>query len=185
VADRPIKNAVYVGRLVEKKGVSDIIAVAKRVADTDFTFDIYGYGPLTDRIRDEAKGAGNVRLHEGGVPNEEVKRIIKASGLFFIPCVRAKNGDMDGLPTVLMEAVAMGVPCLTTNISSIPVLVEDGVTGFVCEPGDIGCFEARIRALAGRSMKDIEPVLRAARARLDREFHPEIIHNRLLDRWLN
>ena len=185
VADRPIRRAVFIGRFVEKKGVPDIIAVARRVTDLDVTFDIYGYGPLAARITEEAKTARNVNLKIGGMPNDECRRVMKGADLFFLPCVRAGDGDMDGLPTVFMEAAAMGVPVLTSNLSSIPALVKDGETGFVCAPGDLDCYEARIRGLAGRSLKELEPMLLAARTRLVDDFHPDAVHKRLLDSWLS
>lgn len=184
VVDRDIRSVVYVGRFVEKKGCSDIIKTAKRLSDLPLRFDLYGYGPLEDEIAREAEGLPNLKVHLGGLDYKDYVRIIKSSDIFFLPCIRAKNGDMDGLPTVLMEALAMGVPVLTTGLASIPYLVEDAVTGFVCEPGDIDCFESKLRKLSGMRMKELQQVVENGKARLRERFDPEIVHNRLLDTWI-
>jgi len=185
ISDRPVKRVVHVGRLVEKKGLTDLIAAAKRVSDLGLVFDIYGYGPEEEKIKKAAEGLPNINVHTGGLPHAGVRKVLREADLLFIPCKRAKNGDMDGLPTVIMEAAALGVPVLTTDISSIPVMMEDGVTGFVCRPGDIDCFEKKLRSLAGKKPSEFGGILTAARQRVLDNCDPDKVNRRLLDTWVS
>jgi len=181
---RPVKKVVYVGRYIEKKGLFDIIESAKRVSDTGLAFDMYGYGPLEEKLLAAAEAVPNVTVHPGGIGYSEVMEVMAGSDLFYTPCIRARNGDMDGLPTVFMEAAAMGMPVLTTGISSIPVLIEDGVTGFVCPERDLDCFEARLREIASMPADELSRITTEARRRLDEVFHPDVVNNILVDTWL-
>jgi len=185
ISERPIRKVVFVGRFVEKKGLTDLVATAKRLTDLDLSFDVYGYGPVEQEVTKAAEGVPNVRVHIGGLPYEEYMRVVGEADLFFIPCVRARNGDMDGLPTVIMESADCGLPVLTTSLSSIPLLMEDGVTGFVCAPGDIDCFEEKLRWLAGKSPSEFKDILVAARRRVREKCDPDVVNRRLLDTWLS
>jgi glycosyltransferase involved in cell wall biosynthesis len=184
VPDGPVRDVVFVGRFIEKKGIADLLLTAKRVADTDLKFHIYGYGSLVDKVREGCKGMPNVTLHEGGISYDEYKSVMRRAGLFFMPCRRAGNGDMDGLPTVFLEAAAIGLPVLTTDVSSIPVVIRDGDTGFSCTAGDIDCFEKRLREIAAMSPDELGTITSAVRRLVETEFHPDVVNNILVDTWL-
>jgi len=182
-SDAPIRKVLFVGRFIEKKGMADLIAVARKVQDMNLEFNVYGYGPLQGEVQRAAGDMSNITIHPDGIPHTEMRKVMKDADLFFLPCVRASNGDMDGLPQVLLEAAVSGVPILTTNLSSIPVLVEEGVTGFAGPPGDREWLEQRLRELAGKSKKDLEDMLTAARSRAIELFHPDRVHRRLMETW--
>jgi glycosyltransferase involved in cell wall biosynthesis len=131
-----------IGRLVEKKGFADAIRVARilRRDGVRFHWSFIGDGPLHDELR----ASSATLVAEGcvswlGYLDNEVVHAHLASEVDVLvqPCRRASNGDIDGVPVVLIEAMSMGIPVVTTRISGIPELVEHGASGYVCEPGDV------------------------------------------------
>src|SRR5690606_21352494 len=80
------------------------------------------------------------------------------------PCVRAANGDLDGLPTVILEAMASGVPVVSTDISNIPDVIRHGETGLLAAPGDATSLVERLEALATMSDQARTRMISAARA---------------------
>ena len=100
--------------------------------------DLVGEGPLEPMVKSLVLRAGlghRVTFH-GGQAEDAVRRMIAGSDVLVQPSVLAANGDMDGIPNTLIEAMALGIPVVTTAVSGIPELVIDGVTGVVVEPGD-------------------------------------------------
>jgi glycosyltransferase involved in cell wall biosynthesis len=71
----------------------------------------------------------------GALNSVETLEAVSTAALFVLPCVQAKNGDRDGIPVALMEAMGMGVPCISSRISGIPELIHSGVNGILIEPG--------------------------------------------------
>ncbi len=70
----------------------------------------------------------------GALSSEETLDAVSNAELFVLPCVQAENGDRDGIPVALMEAMGMGVPCISTRISGIPELIQSGVNGVLVNP---------------------------------------------------
>jgi glycosyltransferase involved in cell wall biosynthesis len=83
----------------------------------------------------------------GPVGNDEVERRLRACDAAVLPCVVAADGERDGIPVFLTEAMALGVPVVTTPISGIPELIQDGETGYLCAPGSVDALAARLAAL--------------------------------------
>jgi glycosyltransferase involved in cell wall biosynthesis len=94
-----------------------------------------------------AKGVGDQVVLAGPRPQEEVARMMAQSSIFVLPSIIAADGQMEGIPVALMEAMATGRPVVTTSISGIPELVEDGVSGLLVPPGDPAALAAAIRKL--------------------------------------
>lgn len=131
----PLK-IVAIGRFVEKKGFRYLVEAAPKLAGTSIY--IYGYGPEEEQLKQliSSVGADNVIL-AGELPDKRsLHDAYRDADLFVLPCVEAANGDLDGLPTVLLEAMAAGTPVLSTKIANIPDLIIDGVTGFLAEPNN-------------------------------------------------
>jgi len=144
---------VSVGRAVEKKGYDDLLtALANLPADLNWHFTHIGGGELSDTLKSMADNLGlSGRITwKGAQPREEVIKACQAADLFVLPSKLAKSGDRDGLPNVLMEAQSIGLCCLSTRVSAIPELIEDGRTGRLVPPGDAkalgGALEDLIRA---------------------------------------
>jgi glycosyltransferase involved in cell wall biosynthesis len=150
-APSPRKRILAAGRLVEKKGFANLIEACRRLAERgeDFECVIRGSGPLEGELRARCERLGldgRVRIEGKELQQEEIPRFMAQGDLFCLPCVRARDGDVDGLPQLLMEAMACGLPVVSTRLVGIPDLVVDGETGVLVESGDCG---ALAEALAG------------------------------------
>lgn len=163
-----------VGRLIEKKGFADLIDACALLADGDRSFRclIVGGGPLASELDAQIRRLGlesRVQLL-GAHPQQEVMRLMHQAAVFAAPCVVGADGDRDGLPTVLLEAMALGCPCVSTDVTGIPEILVDGKTGLL-----VGQHDAPAVAKAiGRLLDDAD--LRAslatrARALIETEFN--------------
>jgi colanic acid/amylovoran biosynthesis glycosyltransferase len=137
--DRP-PVVVAVGRLVEKKGFPVLIDACRflRRAGHRFRCRIVGTGPLEDELRVQIEAGrleGCVEL-AGPRPQEEVRGIVGNASVLAAPCVIATDGNRDGLPTVLLEAMALGTPCVATDVTGIPEIVKHGQTGLLVPQRD-------------------------------------------------
>ncbi|HUS17422.1 MAG TPA: glycosyltransferase [Chloroflexia bacterium] len=148
--DRP-RHIVAVGRLVEKKGFADLVNACAVLAagGVDFTCEIIGAGALEAdlqaRIAQHALG-GRVVL-SGPRPQQEVVAAVQRAAVVPAPCVRGTDGNQDGLPTVLLEAMALGTPVVGTPVTGIPEVVRDGVTGLLVPEHDPPALAAALRRL--------------------------------------
>jgi len=88
----------------------------------------------------------NIQFY-GSAGNEEVLKIVSESAIFLLPCVIAENGDRDGIPTSLIEAMYLKTPVVSTKVSGIPELIEDGIEGFLVEPKNVYELSDRIKRL--------------------------------------
>lgn len=144
-------NIVTVARLVEKKGVEyGIRAVAKLVnSNLNVKYTIVGDGPLKKKLQKLIK---KLRLSDtvqllGSQPQQEVIKILKNSDIFLAPSVTSKSGDQEGIPVVLMETMAMGLPVVSTEHSGIPELVKDGISGFLVPERDVDTLSDKLNYL--------------------------------------
>ena len=142
-----------VGRLVEKKGFSDLVAACRKLADDGqpFACRIIGEGPLHDELAGQIERlglTGRVAL-EGAMPQERLRAIMATATVFALPCIVTESGDRDGLPTVLLEAQARGLPCVSTRVAGVPEIIEHGETGLLCEPHEPAELATALAALLG------------------------------------
>lgn len=164
---------VTVGRLIEKKGFDLLLhALAKQPADVPgFECTIMGGGEeatALESLRDALKLQGRVTF-TGAVPNHEVRERLQAADLFVLPCRIAKSGDRDGIPVVLMEAMASGVPVIAGDIPSIRELVHHDESGLLVAPESVTELSSAItRMLRGDEVRD--RLARGGRARVVEEF---------------
>jgi colanic acid/amylovoran biosynthesis glycosyltransferase len=131
---------IAVGRLVEKKGFAVLVDACAILRERGLTFDcrIIGDGPLqgalTARIAEHGL-AGFVML-EGPMPQEQLADALGTAAIATLPCVITSDGDRDGLPTVLLEAMGKAIPVVTTTVTGGPEIVAQGETGLLCPPND-------------------------------------------------
>lgn len=135
-----VNHIITISRLVEKKGLLTLIEAFSLLDEwkIDFHSTIIGEGPLKSELSTSIKKHGlsqKVSLI-GSVIDEKVDPLLASASIFVLPCIKAKDGDMDGIPVVLMEAMSSGLPVVSTNISGIPELVEDGVAGYLVPPNN-------------------------------------------------
>lgn len=143
---------VSVGRLVPKKGMDMLIEAFSRITgkSVEAALHIYGDGPLENDIRrlvSEKKLEKSVTLH-GGRPRSEVISAIKEADIFALFSNTGPDGDMEGTPTVLIEAGALGVPSVSTLHAGIPEVVTHNKTGLLCGEKDIEAFAENLSSLA-------------------------------------
>ena len=149
-AQRPPVVAA-VGRLVEKKGFDVLLeAVAVLVRDgRTLRLDLVGTGPCEASLRAQVVRLGldgHVVLH-GALPQSRVREVVQAAAVFAAPCVVAADGNRDGLPTVLIEAMALGTPSVGTPVTGIPEIVRAGDTGLLVPERDPEALAAALGAL--------------------------------------
>lgn len=139
-------------RMVEKKGLDTLVAaVGQLVADgrTDVRLEVIGDGP--DRPALEAQiaelGLGDRVVLRGGQPPSEVRATLARAEVFALPAREARDGDTDGLPVALLEAMARGAAVVATPIAGLPEAVLDGETGLLVPPDDPAALAAAIARL--------------------------------------
>ena len=159
-----------VGRLVPKKGFDILLNACAllRARGVRFDLSLVGDGPLAGALRERIGQLGlerQVRL-EGAMPQQDLVRHMAAAQAAVLPCIVTESGDRDGLPTVLLEAMARALPVVTTTVSGGPEIVADGATGRLCPPGDPVALadalaevlgdpaRARAMGLAGRALAE-------------------------------
>lgn len=134
--------AGYSGRLSEEKDPEAFLEIARQCRGLpQLAFLMTGAGPLADQVRQriEKMALGNLRFL-GQVEN--VKEYMSSYDVLVLP------SRFDGRPVAVLESLALGVPVIASRVGALPDLVQEGVTGFLCEPGDVGAFAERIRWLA-------------------------------------
>lgn len=171
-----------VARLVEKKGVEyGIRAVAAlRAAGLPVRYRIVGNGPLRGSLERLAAelGVREVVRFEGERDQEHIIRAMREAHLFVAPSVTARDGDMEGIPVSLMEAMATGLPVVSTYHSGIPELVQDGTSGFLVPERDVEALAMVLRYLVVHPSRWPE-MGAAGRVTVERERDMEVLNDRL------
>ena len=194
--DVPLRDAVQarrrtgayrigtLGRLVERKGIDDLLralALLLRSGCAPVKLLVAGEGPERLRLQVLADQLG-VHAHVefvGSVAHHAVAHWMRSLDLFVAACKADSQGDVDGIPPALMEAMALGVPVVSTRISGVPELVIDGQTGYLAEPGQPASLAARIDE-AMSSPERTRSLGSAARAHVRWEFGRDLNLRRLV-----
>lgn len=178
------RTVLCVARLVPKKGIDLLVDAAAQLRERhpDLAVDIIGDGPLREVLRariDRVGLTGRVRLL-GAATTTRVSAAMGSARAVVLPCRIDADGDRDGMPTVLVEAMARGVPVVSTDVVGIGELVTDGTTGLLVAPEDpLALAEALDRLLT-------DPALAArlgdnGRRLVQQEFRPEDSTRTLID----
>ena len=146
-----------VGRLVAKKGFGVLIE-AVRLLDFDWRLRIVGDGPLLQQLRQAAQDSAEMHRIEflGARTHAELPALYRSADIVAVPSVVDADGDRDGLPNVVLEAMACGLAIVGSDVAAIPTAIEHRETGLLVDPGDVFGLANAINELA----KD--PELRAA-----------------------
>lgn len=140
-----------IGRFVEKKGIEyGIQAVAKIIKKhPSVEYKIAGKGPLISKLEcliEEHGVEKNVKLL-GWQHQDEVIKLMKKADIFVAPSITSKEGDQEGIPLTIMEALATGLPVVATEHSGIPELVQDGRSGFLVPERDVEALAEKLEHL--------------------------------------
>jgi len=181
--ERPLERVALVSRFVAKKGVLDFIEVARALAQQKLEFELHGYGPLEDEVMRAAAGIPGLTVHLGAISEVAVRRICDRVSAILLPCRRAPDGDMDGLPVILLEGAARGCLLVSSRISSIPDLVVNHKSGFLVEPGHVQGYAEALRSALSLSPTELGGLRRDAFRRVHNEFETRHVTETLIDTW--
>jgi glycosyltransferase involved in cell wall biosynthesis len=189
VDDPAVPVLLSVGRMVEKKGFPYLIEACRLLKDKGYRFQCHlvcGAGPYTERVASLIRELGleDTALMRPAVTQEELQEVYRQATLFVLPCQIAENNDRDGIPNVLVEAMAVGLPVVSTDISGIPELIEHEVSGLLTPQKDARALAEAIARLLDES--DLRRKLGlAAREKVCRLFDAEsnilALHQLFLD----
>ncbi len=169
---------LHVGRLVEKKGTKVLLEALRMNALTGARLVIIGDGPLRGALEREARELGDRVRFLGALPSEEIANWMRRASVLAAPSVTAPDGDAEGLPNVVVEAAASGLPVVGTMHSGIPEAIEDAVTGFLVPEGDAEALGMRLADILGS--EQLRRDLGAAARRLaERKFDRQMLTKRL------
>ncbi len=129
-----------VGRFRKKKGFATLIQACRLLKDegVDFQCNLVGYGPEKESIEQLIQGGSlKDRVHlKGKMMQEELVGLYNKADMFVLPCQVDNDGDRDGIPNVIMEAMAMEIPVISTTVSGIPELIDHEKNGVLVPPKD-------------------------------------------------
>jgi glycosyltransferase involved in cell wall biosynthesis len=182
---RPLLLAV--GQLKEKKGFSYLLEACRMLLHRGVEFDcsIVGEGPVRNAL--ETKIAELSLQHRvsllGSLPHKVVIERYSEATIFVLPCVTATDGDRDGIPNVILEAMAMGLPIVSTRHSGIPEAVDHGRTGLLVPPRDSAALaDALAQLIADEELR--ERLGRCGRRRVVEDFDVETNVMKLLAEFI-
>lgn len=180
-AARPLR-VVSVARLVEKKGV---LYLCQAVADLarrgiPVELEVIGDGPLQGALEAFVSAqAMQEYIHIRGRRDKSyVQAALRGADVFALPSVTAADGDQEGIPVSLMEAMASGTPCLSTVHSGIPELIEDGRTGWLVPERDAGALADKLARIQ-QGDYDLMAIARQARETVEARFNQRRLHDQL------
>ena len=173
---------VSVARLTEKKGL-DVAVKASAILKQrggQFQYTIIGNGDQDEMMRDfiAREGMEDCVSMPGFKPQDEIRRALSEADIFLLPSKTAADGDMEGIPVALMEAMAVGLPVVSTFHSGIPELIENNVSGWLVEEDDPEALAETLLKLSQGEV-DVAPVVAAARHKVETEFNQHIAYGEL------
>ena len=186
---RPVKapatplEIISVARLTEKKGLHVAIEACRQLKEQGvaFRYRILGIGPWERRLRTliEQYQLEDVVEMPGFKPSHEVKAILDDADVFLLPSVTGADGDMEGIPVALMEAMAVGIPVVSTLHSGIPELVEADKSGWLVPENDARALAQRLAAFSQLDTDELAPVVKRAREKVEHDFNQQVINREL------
>lgn len=175
---------VSAARLVPKKGFHVVppVLAALRARGIACRWRLVGDGPERAALQAACAQHGVTDLVDflGARDTGAVRDELLGADLALLPCVMAADGERDGIPVFLAEAMALGVPVVTTPVAGIPELVQDRATGYLSPPGDVGALTALLAELL-TSPQRTQAIARAGRRFVERKFDVDLTANQLID----
>jgi len=142
---------IGIGRLKEKKGFHYLVETCRLLTEKNISFQcqIVGEGPQKKKIQSLIRQYGlekNIHL-PGKLTQDDIIALYRRAAVLVVPSIIATDGDRDGLPNVILEALAMQVPVVATSVAGIPELVRDGINGFLVNPEQSDMLADRIQRI--------------------------------------
>ncbi len=167
------RTIIAVGRFVEKKGFDVLIDACAILRDrgVEFRCQLVGGGELEGTLKQQIE---NLRLGEhiemvGPQPQKVVKEMVAQAAVMAAPCILGNDGNRDGMPTVLLESFALGTPCISTDVTGIPELIQHRESGMIVPQHDaIALADALQECLDDQSLR--ESLANRARQKIELEY---------------
>ncbi|WP_205950521.1 glycosyltransferase [Pantoea stewartii] len=173
---------VSVARLTEKKGLDVAVKASAMLKQRggQFQYTIIGNGDQDKMMRDfiANESMQDCVTMPGFKPQEEIRKALSDADIFLLPSKTAADGDMEGIPVALMEAMAVGLPVVSTFHSGIPELIENNVSGWLVKEDDADALADTLLKLSQGEV-DVAPVVAAARQKVETEFNQHIAYREL------
>lgn len=173
-------------RLVEKKGIGDALSAVKRLVESgrDVRYTIVGDGPLDEKLRAHAASLEleSVVEFRGAQTAEQVQIALAEHDVMLAPSVTTADGDQEGIPTSIMEAMAAGLIIISTFHSGIPELVTDGKHGHLVPEHDVVGLADRVEAVLTASNTEVRQMRMSAFKKVRAEFSIETLNDQLVER---
>lgn len=180
-------SGIVIARFIEKKGIKYLLQAAKLLENLPVSFDIYGFGPLKESYEEQIRDLDlkNLRLHGELNGEEELNYAYERADFLVVPSVIAENGDMDGFPTVILEAMARGLPVITTNVSAIPDYVINSINALLIVPADSQELANAVIKLMNMPVNERAAMVSRAKFLIQTKIGIDKTMQMLLDVWLN
>lgn len=176
-------QAISVGRLVEKKGHLNTIKAVELLLKKGIKLKllILGEGPLKKELQDyiNSKKLNHYISLKGAQPHREVISLISKSDLFILSCVTGKDGNQEGIPNVLKESMALGIPFVSTDHSGNKELVPSSYERFLSPENDFEKMAENIEALVSLDSRKLTDLLNENRKMIEREFDINLLTEKL------
>jgi glycosyltransferase involved in cell wall biosynthesis len=184
VVMKPPIRLSAMGRFVRKKGYDYLLEGMRIIKDSGLAFrlTLAGDGPALGRLQRLVRvlGLWDRVSFPGFLPYDRVSELFRSTDIFLMPSVVHPSGDRDGIPTVILEALAHRVPVIASDVSGISEVVEDRITGLLIGQKDPQSIAAAVWELAHDRQKAVE-MAEQGRSRVLRQFDPETNHRRVLE----
>jgi len=179
----PVPHVLSSGRLVAKKGFPVLIEACSLLVQRGLALrcTIAGSGPLEAELRAQVSALSLdevVKLTGEPIDQEDLPKFMVSGDLYCLPCVPAPDGDIDGLPVMLMEAMACGLPAISTRLAGIPDLIEAGRTGLLVPADDVAALADALAELIADRDRAREIGL-CGRAFVQERFDVAVMQDRL------
>jgi colanic acid/amylovoran biosynthesis glycosyltransferase len=179
-----------VARLVPKKGIRYALEAVNKLkkleSDKKITYNIIGQGenrPQLEQLVVEL-GLNDTVNFLGAKPRKEVIFHLKKSHLFLHPSVTALNGDQEGTPTVIIEAMASKTPVISTYHSGIPEIIDDGETGWLVPERDPATLANKLEVALSDAV-DLKKIADESRKKIETEFNVNKLTEELFELYSN
>jgi len=183
---REENSIVSVGRLDPIKGLPYAIEAFSRVSKSypDLMYYIVGDGVLKESLTAQVEKLNLAKkiIFHGSMENAKALEIIARSTIFLLPSVIGPDGDRDGIPTALIEAMYLGTPVIGSRLSGIPELIDNDVNGYLVEPGSIGDISEKLKLLI-ENPKLRETFGYKGRQKVESEFDIDVNNDKLIAAW--